>query len=104
MTNHIRRRDFITFLGGATAAGPMVARAQQSGAIKRLAILMDGSEAIEGAHLAAFREALERLGWSEGRNLQSTSRWGDGRADRARELGPELVKMNPDLIFVWGGT
>src|SRR5262245_52845340 len=104
MTNHIRRRDFVTFLGGATAAWPMAVNAQQSRAVKRLAILADGGEAATGASIAAFRQSLERFGWSEGGNLQTTTRFGDGRADRIQAIATELIRMNPDLIHVSGGT
>jgi len=104
MTNHIRRRDFVTFLGCTTAAWPMAVSAQQSRPVKRLAILADAGEADYGDSVAAFRQSLERFGWSEGRNLQSTTRFGDGRADRIRAIATELVRMNPDLIVVTGAT
>src|SRR5262249_32456296 len=52
----------------------------------------------------AFRQSLERFGWSEGRNLQSTVRFGDGRADRIQAIATEFVRMNPDLIVVTGAT
>ena len=105
MTNHIRRRDFVIFLGGATAAWPMAVSAQQSRAVKRLAILVDG-RADSGDSVAAFPwlRSLERFGWFEGRNLQSTTHFGNGRADCIQAIATELVRMNPDLILVSGAT
>jgi putative ABC transport system substrate-binding protein len=100
MTN---RRDFLTILGGA-AAWPLAARGQQLQPVKRLAILSDASEAETRPGLVAFRQELERSGWSEGRNLQSTIRWGDGRYNQIPAIAAEIVKMNPDLIVAWGGT
>ena len=99
----MRRREFFLGIGGA-AAWPIAARAQQSRTVKRLAILADAGEADYGDSVAAFRQSLERFGWSEGRNLQSTTRFGDGRADRIRAIATELVRMNPDLIVVTGAT
>jgi putative ABC transport system substrate-binding protein len=99
----MRRREFITLLGGV-AAWPLAARAQQAPGMRRLGVLVDGGEADSGAVVALFRQGLERSGWSEGRNLQSTIRWAEGQADRVRSFATELVKMNPDLILASGGT
>jgi putative tryptophan/tyrosine transport system substrate-binding protein len=100
----MRRRNFIALLGGAAAAWPLVVRAQQVQPMKKLAILADASEAETRPGLAAFRQELERAGWSEGRNLQSTVRWADGRYNQIPAVAAEIVKMNPDLIVAWGGT
>jgi putative ABC transport system substrate-binding protein len=99
----MRRREFISVLGCA-AAWPLAARGQRTQPMKKLAILADGNEASNRAGIAIFRQGLERAGWSEGRNLQSTIRWGDGRPDRIRTLAAEVVKTNPDLILVLGET
>jgi putative tryptophan/tyrosine transport system substrate-binding protein len=99
----MRRREFITLIGG-TAAWPLVVEAQQSRPVRRIAILMDGSEANDRAGLAAFRAQLDRSGWFEGQNLQSTVQFGDGQAGRIRALSAELVKLNPDLIIPAGST
>ena len=99
----ITRRQFAAVLGGA-AAWPLVVEAQQSRPVKRIAILMDGSEANGRAGLAAFRAQLDRSGWFEGQNLQSTVRFGDGQADRIRALSAELVELNADLIIPAGST
>jgi putative tryptophan/tyrosine transport system substrate-binding protein len=96
----IRRRAFMTLLGGA-AAWPLVVRAQQVQPMKKLAILADASEAETGPGLAAFRQELERAGWLEGRNLQSTVRWADGRYNWIPTVAAEIVKMNPDLIVAY---
>jgi putative ABC transport system substrate-binding protein len=98
----MRRREFITILGGTAVAWPLGARAQR--AVKRLGILIDAGEADSSAGVVALRQGLERSGWSEGRNLQSTIRWAEGSADRARAFATELVKISPDLILASGGT
>ena len=103
----MKRREFITLLGGAAAAPPLwplAARAQQVQPVKRLAILADASEAETRVGLAAFRQELERAGWSEGRSLQSTVRFADGRYNQIPAIAAEIVKMKPDLIVAWGGT
>jgi putative tryptophan/tyrosine transport system substrate-binding protein len=101
----IGRREFITLLGGGVVAWPMAVSAQQSRTVKRIAILVDGGEN-SGDSIAAFPwlQSLEGFGWSEGRNLQSTTRFGNGRADRIQAVATELIRMNPDLILVSGAT
>jgi putative tryptophan/tyrosine transport system substrate-binding protein len=89
----MRRRDFITLLTVATAAWPLAARAQQGERMRRIGVLMAHAESDVEFHdyLSAFREGLQKLGWTEGRNIQIVSRWGaldDGEARRrsAKEL------------------
>src|SRR5262249_7992272 len=86
------------------AAWPLAARGQPTLPVKKLAILADASEAETRVGLVTFRQELERSGWSEGRNFQSTIRWADGRYNRLPAIAAEIVKMNPDLIVAWGGT
>src|SRR5262249_29936705 len=76
--DRMRRRAFITFLGGAAAAWPLAARAQQSDRVRRIAVLMahPDSDPEFQSYLAAFREGLQKLGWTEGRNIRIDSRWG----------------------------
>jgi putative tryptophan/tyrosine transport system substrate-binding protein len=95
----MRRREFITLLGG-TLAWPLAARAQQA-AVRRIGVLMNLAESdAEGqARIAAFREGLGKLGWTEGRELQIDYRWFAGDPDRARAYAAELVKLKPDVIF-----
>jgi putative ABC transport system substrate-binding protein len=96
----IRRRDFITLLGGA-AAWPLAARAQQGGRMRRIGVLIGGDEGDpeRQAYVAAFRETLGRLGWVEGRNVSIDWRWSATDASRARSHAAELLALNPDLLF-----
>jgi len=96
----MRRRDFITLVGGTAAAWPLTARAQQSGEMRRVGLLMGYSEGDpEGqANLAAFRQGLQKLGWIEGRNIRIDTRWGGADPDKARIFAKELVGMKPDVI------
>jgi len=73
----MRRRKFITLLGGAAAAWPLAARAQQSGPVRRVGVLMNGAatEAAPQSYVAAFPQALQQLGWTEGQNLRVDVRW-----------------------------
>ena len=102
MASHIERRKFLATLGGA-AAWPLAARAQQTDRMQRIGVLMGYAESnAEGqAFVAAFREELLKLGWAEGRNLQSDYRWAPpGDAEATRGFAKELVKLQPNLILV----
>jgi putative ABC transport system substrate-binding protein len=96
----VRRRKFITLLGGAAASWPLAARAQQPNRMRRVGLLMGYPEGdSEGqANLAAFRRGLEELGWIEGRNIRIDIRWGGADPDKARTFAKELVGMTPDVI------
>jgi len=96
----LRRRQFITLLGGAAAAWPFVARAQQSDRVYRVGMLTGQPEADpeNASRLAAFRQALGKFGWSEGRNLFIDIRWGAGDPDRMRVLAKELNGLAPDIV------
>jgi len=102
----MRRRDFITLLGGAAAAWPLAARAQQPERVRRIGVLTpfaaDDPEA--KARVEAFVQALQQLGWSVGRNLQIDIRWGAGDAERTRHYAAELVALAPDAILAAGGA
>jgi putative ABC transport system substrate-binding protein len=97
----MRRRSFITLLGGA-AVWPLAARAQQAERVRHIAVLMPVSENDpEGqARVAALMEELRRLGWKEGGNLTITKRWAAGDARSMRIHAAELVVLKPDLIIV----
>ena len=95
----MRRREFITLLGGATAAWPLVARAQQSSGTKRVAILMGVDEAEFRRRYPVFRDALAQLGWAEPRNLRIDYRWTGNNPERARAYARELVALGPDAIY-----
>src|SRR5215204_394966 len=95
----MRRRQFITLLGGA-AVLPLAARAQQTDQIRRVGMLMHMPEHAEGrARVVGFRQGLERLGWRDGRNLRLDVRWGAGDPERYRKFAAELVALRPDVIL-----
>jgi ABC-type uncharacterized transport system substrate-binding protein len=100
----VRRREFITLLGGAAAAWPLAARAQQGERIRRIGVLMSvAADGPEGrARLAAFTNRLQQLGWIDGRNVRFDQRWGAGDAERTRQYGAELVALGPDVILASG--
>jgi putative tryptophan/tyrosine transport system substrate-binding protein len=95
----MRRRKFLTLLGGA-AAWPLAAGAQQPDRIRRIGVLNSVAETDLAAQgqAAAFRKRLDELGWTEGRNIQIDYRWGNGSIDRMREIANELAQLNPDVI------
>jgi putative ABC transport system substrate-binding protein len=100
-TRGIGRREFITFLGGAAAAGwPLAARAQQGERMRRIGVLMAFTEddGETTARIAKFRQELARLGWSEGRNVHIDVRFGAGSPDRFAALAKELIAQQPDVI------
>jgi ABC-type uncharacterized transport system substrate-binding protein len=99
----VRRRQFITLLGGAAAAWPLAVRAQQPDRVRRIGVLMSVADGPEGqARLGAFLKGLEQLGWIEGRNVRIDQRWGAGDAERARKYAAELVALGPDVILASG--
>jgi putative ABC transport system substrate-binding protein len=94
------RRKFMVLLGGAAAAWPRAARAQQAGRMRRIGVLMGVADDPAGqALLAAFLQRLKQLGWHEGSNIRIDYRWGAGDADRGPGLAAELVELKPDVIF-----
>src|SRR6516225_3562938 len=99
----MRRRDFITLVGGAAAAWPLAARAQQRG-MRRIGVLMtiaaDDPESF--ARLAALLHRLQELGWIDGRNMRMEYRWAPGGADVRRKVASELIALAPDLILADG--
>jgi putative tryptophan/tyrosine transport system substrate-binding protein len=98
----MKRREFITLLGGA-AAWPLAAHAQQRDGVRRIAVLMDTEETnTDGqARIAAFRQGLQQLGWTEDRNIRIDLRWGGGNVERTRAYAAELVGLKPDVIFAY---
>jgi putative ABC transport system substrate-binding protein len=103
--DRLRRREFITLLGGAAAAWPLAARAQQGERVRRIGALMGYPESDpEGqARVAAFRDGLQKFGWTEGRNIRMDIRWAtpDDPESRPR-FAKELVALQPDLLLSHG--
>ena len=96
----MRRREFIGLLGGA-AAVPLAAQAQQGDRIRRIGVLhsLASDDSTGQARVAAFRQALQQLGWTDGSNLQIDYRWSGGNAADARKYAAELVALSPDVIL-----
>ncbi len=97
----MKRREFITLLGGAVAGRPLAARAQQPERMRRIGVLVSGAEGDPEmqTRLAGFRQGLERLGLSEGRNVRIDYRFAAGNADQYQALAKELVALQPDVIL-----
>jgi putative tryptophan/tyrosine transport system substrate-binding protein len=97
----MRRRAFITLLGGAASAWPLAARAQQTERVRRIGVLVHGSQtgAVWQQRLAAFRDGLEGLGWQEGRNIHIETLFSDNNYDRLPQVAQELVALSPEVIF-----
>jgi putative tryptophan/tyrosine transport system substrate-binding protein len=97
----VRRREFITLLGGAAAAWPLPARAQQPERMRRIGVFMPlaADDPIGQARIAALREGLAKLGWTEGRNIRIDTRWtSTGDLESMQRFAKELVALQPDLI------
>jgi putative ABC transport system substrate-binding protein len=99
--DQLRRREFITLLGGTAVAWPLAARAQQGERMRRIGVLINlSADDLEGqARVAAFLQGLQEAGWAVGRNAQIDMRWGMGDAERIRKSVTELVALAPDVIL-----
>ena len=97
----MKRRRFITLLGGAAVSWPLAVHAQFDGRVRRIGALIGGDEGDEEkrSFVGAFQQALQRLGWNEGRNLRIDWRWAASDIGRAREYAAELVALRPDVLF-----
>jgi putative ABC transport system substrate-binding protein len=98
----MRRREFITLLGGAAVTLPLTARAQQADRVRRIEALMGYAETDAEAqtHVAAFREGLQKLGWMEGSNIRIETRWAPPEnAEQRQQFATEIVALQPDLIL-----
>jgi putative ABC transport system substrate-binding protein len=100
----MRRREFITLLGGTVATWPLAAGAQQSERTRRIGVLSSLAETDVEAQAwdTAFRKRLAELGWIEGRNVRIDYRWAAGSVDRMRLFASELVQLNPDALVSIG--
>src|SRR5262245_31823380 len=106
LSRHTRRREFITLVGGAAAAWPLAARAQQGARVRRVGVLMS---AVEGDQrglesITAFAQGLAELGWIVGRNVRIEYRWGAGDLDRFRRYAAELIALSPDVVLATAGS
>jgi putative ABC transport system substrate-binding protein len=93
----VKRREFITLLGGAASAWPLAARAQQPGKLPIIGFL-GANPSIESQRVAAFVQRLRELGWIEGRTVSIEYRWAEGRSERYAENAAELVRLKVDVI------
>ena len=102
----MRRREFIALFGGAALAGPRAARAQQPDRVRRVGVLMSraAGDPEEQARFAGFLHGLQKLGWTDGRNVRIDYRWAAADADRSRTYAAELVAVAPDVILASGST
>src|SRR5262245_21210275 len=101
----MRRRAFITLLGGA-AAWPLAARAQQPERMRRIGVLMNfaADDPPGQSRPLAFAQAPAQSGWTDGRNVRVDIRWGAGDPEQIRKYAAELVALAPDVILASGGT
>ena len=102
----MKRREFITLLGGATASWPLAARAQQGERVRRIGVLwsIPADQPDAQARHAAFLQALRQLGWTEGGNVQIETRWSAGDAAITRKQVAELAALTPDVILAIGSA
>jgi putative ABC transport system substrate-binding protein len=102
----MKRRQFITLLGGAAATWPLAARAQQGERMRRIGVLMPSAadDPEYQARLTAFLQRLAQLGWLDGRNVRIDTRWAAADADRIRKYAEELVALAPDVILAPGSA
>ena len=98
----MKRRDFITLLGGAVAGWPLAARAQQAGKLPTIGFLGQTTHSGGSEWVAAFVQRLHELGWNEGRTIAIEYRWAEGREERFAELAAELVQLKVDVIVTSG--
>jgi len=99
--NAIRRREFITLVGGVAAAWPLAARAQQDTRVRRIGVLMWGDEndPMLKSWVSAFTQALANFGWTDGRNVRMDLRWYGDDINRIGAFAQELVGLQPDIIL-----
>src|ERR1700739_6224 len=100
----LRRREFITLIGGAAAMWPLAADGQKAERMRRIGVLMSASEddPLMQARVTAFRQALAERGWTEGQTLKIEGRWTGGDITRVREYASELVRLAPDVLVANG--
>jgi putative tryptophan/tyrosine transport system substrate-binding protein len=102
----VKRREFITLIGGAAAAWPLAARAQQGERMRRVGALtpLAADDPQSQSRMTAFVQGLQQLGWTDGRNVRIDTRWSAADADRIRRNAAELVALAPDVILANGAS
>jgi putative ABC transport system substrate-binding protein len=102
----MRRREFVTLFGSAVAAWPLAARAQQDQRVRRIGVLMGSVEndPEDQSWVAEFVQQLQKLGWTDGKNVRIDYRWAGGDASRAASYAAELVDLAPNAILAQGAT
>jgi putative ABC transport system substrate-binding protein len=100
----MKRRDFITLLGGAVTAWPLGARAQQTARIRRIGVFLPAAanDPASMSRVTALSQALQDLGWTDGRNARIEFRWGAGDAEQYRKMAAELIALAPDVVVTVG--
>jgi putative ABC transport system substrate-binding protein len=100
----MQRREFIKLIGGAAAGLPFVAHAQQGERMRHIGVLMNtaSDDPLGQTRVAAFQQALQQLGWSDGRNVRTDIRWGRNDVEQDRKYAAELVALTPDVILAVG--
>src|SRR5262245_35142947 len=102
MASYIERRKFLATFGGAAAAWPLAARAQQPGKLPTIGYLGATTPSAESQRVAALVQRLREVGWIESRNLTIEYRYAEGRSERYAELAAEFVRINVDVIVTYG--
>ena len=100
--DRMKRREFITLLGGAAAAWPLAARAQQPTKLPTIGFLVGPTPSAASPWVAAFAQRLRELGWIEGRTVAIEFRWAEGRSERFAEIAAEFVRLKVDVIITAG--
>jgi putative ABC transport system substrate-binding protein len=100
----MKRREFITLLGGVAAAWPLAARAQQSGKLPTIGFLGAATASVWGSWTTAFEQRLRELGWTKGRTIAIEYRWAEGRPERYAEIAAEFVRRKVDVIVTAGSA
>jgi putative tryptophan/tyrosine transport system substrate-binding protein len=104
MSANMKRRAFITLLGGAAAAWPLAARAQQAGKLPTIGYLGASTPSFDTQRVGAFVQRLRELGWIEGRTIAIEYRWSEGRTERYAEIVAEFVRLKVDVIVATGAA
>jgi ABC transporter substrate binding protein len=102
MSAKIKRREFITLLGGAAAAWPLAARAQRPAKLPTIGYLGSSTASPQSQWVAAFVQRLHDLGWMEGRTIAIEYRWAEGRTERFQEIAGEFARLKVDVIVTSG--